>query len=105
MITPTIGRRLWYYPSPYDFSEASPDPFSGYNDQPCDAGICYVWTDRMVNVTVADANGFMHRRTSVRLLQGNEQPYPGEAHLRWMPYQVGQAKPASPEPIKSGCTD
>ena len=104
MIAPTIGRRLWYYPSPYDFNEANSDRFTGLGDQPCDAGICYVWTDRMVNVTVADSNGFMHRRASVRLLQDGEQPYPGEAHLRWMPYQVGQAKPA-PEPIKADCTD
>jgi len=103
MIVPTIGRRVWYYPSEYDVSERHSDRIQSMLDQPCDAGICYVWNDRMVNLTVADANGFMHRRTSVRLLQDKEQPYPGEAHARWMPYQQGQAKPA--EPIKAGCTD
>ena len=90
MIKPTIGRRVWYWPNDYDFSkEDSADPFSGGDRaQPCDAGIAYVWNDRMINITVADHSGKMHARTSVRLLQGDDKPMPGEPYAQWMPYQA-----------------
>ncbi|XVJ69910.1 MAG: hypothetical protein HEQ39_09810 [Rhizobacter sp.] len=95
VIKPTIGRRVWYWPSEF---ERTTDPYaSNYiaqNDtaQPLDAGIAYVWSDFMVNLTVADQNGVMHARTSVRLLQPGEPAPVGSAYAEWMSYQQGQAK-------------
>lgn len=88
VISPSIGRRVWYWPNASDLNAGM--QFNG--TQPCDAGICYVWSDHLVNLTVADHNGHMHRRTSVRLLQGGATANPGEAVAAWMPYQQGQAR-------------
>lgn len=94
-IKPTVGRRVWYWPSEF---ERTTDPYAGnyiaQNDttQPLDAGIAYVWSDFMVNLTVADQNGVMHARTSVRLLQPGEPAPVGSAYAEWMPYQQAQAK-------------
>ncbi len=97
MITPTIGRRVWYWPSEADCGKPHKDPlFYTDKSQACDAGVAYVWNDRMVNLTVADQNGKMHTRTSVRLLQDDDVAGEGEAHAQWMPYQVQAAKPAEP---------
>lgn len=83
VISPTIGRRVWYWPTASDLNDMQ---IMG-TTQPLDAGVCYVWSDNLVNLTVADHNGHMHRRTSVRLLQGDEEARPGEAYATWMPYQ------------------
>lgn len=87
MIHPTIGRRVWFYPngtSGIPLVVAAPQ-------QPCDAGIAYVWNDRLVNLTVAGHDGSMHARTSVTLLQDND-PIPATgAYATWMPYQVKTA--------------
>jgi hypothetical protein len=87
MITPTIGRRVWYWPNGTTGMSLVPG-----SDQACDAGVCYVWGDRMVNLTVADHAGAMHSRTSVTLLQDDDTPPIGSAYATWMPYQTGQAK-------------
>ena len=78
VITPTVGRVVWYRRDPTD-------------DQPHMATVCYVWNDRMVNLAGFDHNGNPYKATSVTLRQeGDAQPlYP---HAEWMPYQVGQAK-------------
>ncbi len=95
IIQPTVGRRVWYWPSPQDRGETEHKPHSliqqGDTSQPCDAGIAYVHGPGLVNLTVADHNGVMHQRTSVVLLQGDEKPAPGQAYAQWMPYQQGQA--------------
>lgn len=99
IITPTIGRRVWYYPSDYDcglrqdLDVQPPTVIVSDGVQPCDAGVCYVHNDRLVNLTVADSNGKMHARTSVRLLQpGEDVPEPGSvAYATWMPYQIEAA--------------
>lgn len=74
MIKPTVGRRLWYH---------NPE----LSDQPCDAGICYVHSDRMINIGGRDCNGVPFAETSVTLVQpGDEIPdYP---YASWMPYQT-----------------
>jgi hypothetical protein len=94
VITPTIGRRVWYYPSDYDrgLLENAPETIiAGDRAQPCDAGICYVHSDRLVNLTVADHNGKMHARTSVKLIQPGDEIESHGAYAIWMPYQVQQA--------------
>lgn len=96
MIKPTIGRRVWYWPSAFDCGllENKPTTTMTASDktQACDAGICCVWSDRMVNLTVADHNGVMHARCSVHLLQDNDTPMHGMGYATWMPYQIGQVK-------------
>lgn len=96
MIKPTIGRRVWYWPSPQDRGETEHRPSSviqqGDQSQACDAGIAYVHSDRLVNLTVADHNGVMHQRTSVTLVQeGDAIPAAGR-YATWMPYQQSTAK-------------
>jgi hypothetical protein len=91
IIKPTIGRRVWYWPGEFD----------GVNQfdlaQPCDAGIAYVHSDRMVNLTVAGHDGMMHSRCSVPLLQDGDQAPAAGRYAQWMPYQVGQAAKHAPE--------
>lgn len=99
IITPTIGRRLWFWPAPVSLDRSACTPLFTVIDpaQPFDAGVIYVWTDRMVNLSVTDHNGGIHAITSVRLLQGDESANPGEAYAQWMPYQAAQnAKAAAP---------
>lgn len=94
VITPTIGRRVWYYPSEYDRGVRAEKPESiiqASQSQPCDAGVCFVHSDRLVNLTVADHNGNMHRRTSVKLVQPGDEIPAGGGFCTWMPYQVQAA--------------
>ena len=92
MIYPTIGRRVWYTPSNHDTRQDHPDRIVQHDKSlPLDAGIAYVWNERMVNLTVADQNGVMHARTSVMLLQDDEVAAPGAPFAQWMPYQVKAA--------------
>jgi hypothetical protein len=85
MITPTVGRVVWFHPGSWDANVMH------YADQPLAGIITYVWNDRMVNLAVFDANGAPQSRTSVRLLQDDDHPREGEMHATWMPYQKGQA--------------
>jgi hypothetical protein len=95
-ITPTIGRKVWYYPSSNDLNQNQSHPmlqFAPHDGvlQPFDADVVYVWNERGVNLVVKDHDGGVHVRRSVRLLQGNDTAGPDEAHAAWMPYQRGQA--------------
>lgn len=84
MITPTVGRIVWYRPGP---RESIATPFNG---DACAAIITYVHSDLCVNLAVFDPNGVPYSRTSVFLIQdGAEKPAYGYAE--WMPYQKGQA--------------
>lgn len=87
MINPTIGRRVWFHPN-----GTSGIPTVVGSGLPCDAGICFVWSDRVVNLTVAGHDGSMHARTSVKLLQDDDPEPQTGAYATWMPYQQGQAK-------------
>lgn len=89
VIKPTIGRRLWFWPA----RNAVEGGFV-YRDpsQPCDAGIAYVHSDRVVNLTVADQLGNQHARVLVPLIQEGDARPEFDAYCEWMPYQVGQAK-------------
>jgi hypothetical protein len=52
----------------------------------------YVHGERLINITVADHNGNMHKRTSVTLVQEGDAIPQGGGYCTWMPYQVSQAK-------------
>lgn len=88
MISPTAGRIVWYHPAKTEMlAHALPYP------TPLAAIVAYVWDDRMVNLTVFDANGAMHAKTSVKLVQdGDERPT--GSYCEWMPFQKGQAAKA-----------
>lgn len=91
VIVPTVGRRVWYYPSDYDRGLLADKPESviqGSTSQPCDAGVVYVHSETLVNLLVADHNGYTHRRTSVTLVQPEHEVPQGVAYCTWMPYQV-----------------
>lgn len=97
MIHPTIGRRLWYWPSIRDQS-GSTQPSEPNNpmtvddpSQPCDAGVVFVHSDTCVNLTVADHGGRLHARTSVRLIQPEEDRPEDGGFATWMDYQVSNA--------------
>lgn len=92
LITPTIGRRVWFRPHPDLGRLLNSGPFICLNDQvPMDAGIVYVWHDRMVNLDVTDHAGNHHAITSVELWQGDNDR-PNFSYAEWMPFQKGQAK-------------
>ena len=85
MITPTVGRVVWFHPG------------RGFAGCPAGEGIplaaliARVWSDTCINIGGFDANGMPFAATSVWLLQdGNDVPTEGH-WAEWMPYQKGQA--------------
>lgn len=101
VITPTVGRKVWYRPSEADL--AGNKGMQQYSGQPLDATVIAVWNDRMVNLKITDNAGRDYVRTSVPLRQDGD-PVPGQTdgkgnfhaymHCEWMPYQKGQAAKA-----------
>lgn len=83
MITPTIGRVVWFTPE-------NSDVLKPRDHQPLAAIIAHVWSDTCVNLAVFDSNGVSHNRTSVYLVQ-DETVMPTHGFCQWMPYQKGQA--------------
>lgn len=73
MIKPTIGRVVLVH------RETS--------DQPEPALICYVWSDRLVNVGGFDRHGLPFSATSIQLLQDQDVPATQSYYAEWMPYQ------------------
>ena len=77
MITPTVGRVVWYHPE-------------RAHTQPWAALITYVHSDRLVNLVAFDSEGFGKPKASVQLVQdANEER--AANYCEWMPYQTGQA--------------
>lgn len=83
VIPPSIGRVLWFWPSS-EYKEAP-----GAQAQTCQ--VCYVHSDRMVNIAGFNCNGEPFALTSVQLRQP-EDPDPLGSFVEWMPYQIGQVK-------------
>jgi hypothetical protein len=87
-ILPTVGRVLYFQPGP-------DDRVVRYDEQPMRADIIYVHGPDNVKLHVIDHAGNHFTLASVPLVQdGDERPTCGYAY--WMPYQVGQAKVATP---------
>jgi hypothetical protein len=82
MITPTIGRRVWFWPAVGTY---------GKLEQPFDAGIAYVHGDRCINIGFRDHNGTVGSATSVPLLQDDDKVPENGFCCQWMPYQAAQA--------------
>lgn len=99
MITPTVGRKVWYRPSKNDQVGPVTMAVAGGNGeaQPLDATVIAVWGDRCVNLLVIDSMGKPFPVLSCVLLQDDDQP-PKDAegnvigrYAEWMPYQTAQA--------------
>lgn len=102
IITPTVGRKVWYRPSAWD--KTGPVGMVAAGDQPLDATVIAVWGPRMINVLVTDTMGKQFPVLSCDLLQPGDEPRKDAAgavigrYCEWMPYQVATApKPADPE--------
>ena len=87
VITPTVGRRVHFYPN--EEHQAALGVFDA--KQPCDAGVIYVWGDRCVNLEVTGPSGTKLFVQNVRLVQDNDAYPSDESHAAWMPYQTKQA--------------
>ncbi len=85
VISPTPGRIVWYYP-------AANENLPRVGAQPLAAMVVGVFGDHDINLAVFDANGDVQRRSSVHLVQPDEER-PNGAHATWMPHQVTQSKP------------
>lgn len=102
MIKPTIGRRVWYWPSTSANAHRilAADP-----PQPHDAGVVFVHNDRRVNLDVTDHMGRHYFVGNCYLWQSEDDPDPGhimrptEDFAEWMPYQRGQAAKAQPASV------
>jgi hypothetical protein len=88
MIKPTVGRMVYFRPSIHTHRESFAMP---PGNEPCAATIARVWNDRVVNLSVLDANGVQHPITSVPLIQEGEPKPEDGLFCYWMPFQIGQA--------------
>lgn len=94
IITPTVGRKVWYRPSKGD--QMGPVPMQATSDQPLDATVIAVWGDRCVNLLVIDMVGRAFPVLSATLVQPGDVPPETGRYAEWMPFQQGQAKPQAP---------
>lgn len=83
VITPTPGRMVWVRNADGIFQTLGNDPLA--------ATITAVHHDRMVNLTIFDANGSPNSCTSVPLRQP-EDPAPEGLYCEWMPFQISQQR-------------
>lgn len=91
-ITPTIGRKIYYYPDRASDISADSALTSMANHDPFDATVIYVWGDGvLVNLSVIDHVGTICARHSVPLIQEDDAIPQVGGYAKWMPYQVGQA--------------
>lgn len=89
VITPTIGRKVWFFPS--IATMAMRNMKCTTQDQAMDATVVYVWHDRMINIAAIDHQGNLHGITSVTLIQPGDDVPEGRDHCTWMPYQVNRS--------------
>ncbi len=101
VIRPTVGRKVWYRPSA---AELATNPgVSTIGDQPLDATVVAVFSDRLVNLVIFDAAGEKHVRHSVQLVQDGDVANTrlSVGYAEWMPFQ---AKAAAREPALDALT-
>jgi hypothetical protein len=80
MISPTVGRIVWFYPA--HLWRTGPEPLA--------AIITDVRSPQVVDLCVFDAVGAATGREHVDLVQ-DDSVQPDHAYCTWMPYQKGQA--------------
>jgi hypothetical protein len=87
MITPTVGRVVWFRPGIRDTERMT--VLDG--QQPMKADVVFVRSDRNVNLLVVDHAGDQHPRAGVELIQEGDPVPKSGSYCEWMPYQKGQA--------------
>lgn len=93
MISPTVGRKVWYRPCPADIEGQGGNSKMEVNgNEPLDATVVAVWGDRCINIAVLDIYAGLHERRSVTLIQEGDTPPSTGRYAQWMPYQTAQAK-------------
>lgn len=75
MIQPTIGRVVHYWDG-------------AGQQEPYAALITFVWNERLINLCAFDANGNPQPRTSIQLVQPEDDIDQLDVRAEWMPYQV-----------------
>lgn len=93
MIVPTVGRVVLFVPKQDD-----PSGFGFHAGRATAAIVCYVHSDRLVNLAVFDSNGKQFARTSVTLRQEGD-PEPGGDYCEWMAYQKAVGKGEIPPAV------
>lgn len=95
IITPTIGRKVWYVHDNYQTIDAKGNPVNvvSFSKHPMDATVIHVWSDRNVSLRITDHGGTTFALHSITLVQEGD-PIPMGRHCIWMPHQLGQAKRA-----------
>lgn len=88
MISPTVGRIVWFY-------------HSGEPENPMAAIVVKVHDDRLVNLCVFTHESHPHPRPHVVLLQDNDKPGERSEWCAWMPFQQGQAAKYEAEAAKN----
>lgn len=83
MITPTIGRKVWFFPGQQN-----------NDNREQDATVIDVHGDRCVSLYVVNRGGTATTARSITLVQDGDMAPPIGQYCTWMPYQVGQAKKA-----------
>jgi len=91
VITPTIGRIVWWFPH-------ADEMIMNDGVQPLAAIIVHVTNDRVVNLAVHDRWGYIQARTEVPLLQDDDVAPTEHGYATWMPYQLANAPAPSPAP-------
>lgn len=96
MISPTVGRKLWFIPSLADITvhgyKTLPDPIDPTSTQPLDATVIAVHDIITVNVLIVDVEGNLYHQDSCLLVQDDKTIIaPNESYCEWMPYQITQA--------------
>ncbi len=90
MIKPELGRCVHFLPTI--------NPEAGTPEKIHTATICYVHSDRMVNLAVTDENGTHYSATSVALLQEADEIPCNGYYAKWPPHLRRQeATPATDE--------
>lgn len=87
MIKPEPSRHVHFIPWTEDAGGGVFSP-----GQPHAGVIAHVHSDRLVNLMVIDKNGQPLSRTSVPLVQPQDETPTGYDYCRWMPYTVEQEK-------------
>ena len=93
MITPTIGRKIWFWPNQTNmFSCSVLDATQAF-----DATIVFVHGANRINIQTVDHVGTTYVLHNVYLQQeGAPEPLLGTFYCTWMPYQLGQTTPVVP---------
>lgn len=93
MISPSIGRVVWYFP--HGMKSKNEDR------QPLAAMVAYVHTDRGINIGFLNEHGHQQAAQNVYLVQDDIYPDSElQPFAQWMPYQVAAAVKHPVDPVE-----